>query len=172
MKLHDLKPAEGSHRKSKRIGRGPGSGKGKTGGKGMNGQKSRSGPNPYRTFEGGQNRQVRILPYLRGFKNKWRVDYQVINVGELNEWPENEPLTIERLVELGAISAKKPVKILGEGDLTTKLTIHAHKFSGSAREKIEAAGGSIVEIPWVRERLSRSRGYNPAMRSRRETNEQ
>ncbi|HEU4326390.1 MAG TPA: 50S ribosomal protein L15 [Roseiflexaceae bacterium] len=170
MKLSDLKPAAGSTRARKRIARGPGSGKGKTGGKGMGGQKARSGPNPYRTFEGGQNRQVRALPQLRGFKNKWRVEYQVINVGSLNEWPESEPLTIERLVEIGQIDEKKPVKVLGDGDLSAKLTVHAHKFSGSARSKIEAAGGTIVEVPWHVEKHSRSRGPNLAMRNRRTQN--
>ncbi len=135
MKLHDLKPSPGAHRVGKRLGRGPGSGKGKTSGKGMMGQKARSGPGPYRTFEGGQNRLVRRMPYLRGFKNLWRI---------------------------------RPLKILGDGDLNTKLTVHAHKFSGSARQKIEAAGGSVVEVAWDAERRSRSRGPNPAMRNRRE----
>src|SRR5215510_8481047 len=111
IKLSDLKPAPGAHRERKRIGRGPGSGKGKTGGKGMMGQKARSGPGPYRTFEGGQNRLVRRLPYLRGFKNKWRVEYQVINVGDLNEWPTSQDVTLESLQAVGWTTAKKPVKI-------------------------------------------------------------
>ena len=168
MKLHDLKPAPGSHRERKRIGRGPGSGKGKTGGKGMMGQKGRSGPNPYRTFEGGQNRIVRRMPYLRGFKNRWRVEYQVINVGQLNELPAGEELTLEVLALSGIVDPKKPVKILGDGDLTTSLTIHAHKFSASARSKIEAAGGAVVEVPWVVHRPSRSRGPNLAMVNRKD----
>jgi large subunit ribosomal protein L15 len=167
MKLHDLKPAPGSVSKSKRIGRGPGSGKGKTGGKGMGGQKARSGPNPYRTFEGGQNRIVRRMPYLRGFKNRWRVEYQVLNVGQLNELPANEEVTLAVLAQSGVIDAKKPLKILGDGELSTTLTVHAHKFSGSARAKIEAAGGSVVEVAWVVERRSRSRGPNLAIRNRR-----
>lgn len=171
MKLSDLKPAPGAHRERKRIGRGPGSGKGKTGGKGMMGQKARSGPGPYRTFEGGQNRLVRRLPYLRGFKNKWRVEYQVINVGDLNEWPTSQEVTLESLQTVGWAKSKKPVKILGDGDLDAKLTVHAHKFSASARQKIEAAGGTIVEVPWVVERHSRSHGPNPAMRNRKPTAE-
>jgi large subunit ribosomal protein L15 len=162
MKLHDLKPAPGSYRERKRVGRGPGSGKGKTSGKGMMGQKARSGPNPYRTFEGGQNRLVRRLPYLRGFKNRWRTEYQVINVGDLNDWDENQAVTIEALTGGRVISKNKPLKILGNGDLTAKLTIHAHKFSESARQKIEAAGGTIVEVPWNKERRPRSR--RPALR--------
>jgi large subunit ribosomal protein L15 len=166
MKLHDLKPAPGAHRERKRVARGPGSGKGKTGGKGMMGQKARSGPNPYRTFEGGQNRMVRRMPYLRGFKNRWRTEYQVINVGQLNELPDGQEVTLEQLIAAGEIDGRTPLKILGEGDLTRRLTVHAHKFSGSARAKIEAAGGAIVEVPWNAERRSRSRGPNPAMRNR------
>jgi large subunit ribosomal protein L15 len=167
MKLHDLKPAPGSHRERTRIGRGPGSGKGKTGGKGMMGQKARSGPNPYRTFEGGQNRLVRRLPFLRGFKNKWRIEYQVINISEFNELPAGEEVTLDVLLAAGWVTKKQPVKILGNGSLSVKVTVHAHKFSASAREKIEAAGGSIVEVPWVVERRSRSHGPNPAMRNRK-----
>ncbi|HEU5011922.1 MAG TPA: 50S ribosomal protein L15 [Roseiflexaceae bacterium] len=162
MKLHDLKPAPGSRREAKRVGRGPGSGKGKTSGKGMMGQKARSGPNPYRTFEGGQNRLVRRLPYLRGFNNRWRTEYQVINVGDLSDWDESQDVTIEALTNGRVISKNKPLKILGNGDLTAKLTIHAHKFSESARQKIEAAGGTIVEVPWNKERRPRSR--RPALR--------
>lgn len=168
MKLHDLKPAPGAHRERKRVGRGPGSGKGKTAGKGMMGQKARSGPGPYRTFEGGQNRMVRRMPYLRGFKNRWRVEYQVINVADLSEWPSDQEVTIEALIGAGAISKKQPLKILGNGDLASKLTVHAHKFSASARAKIEAAGGTVVEVPWEQERHSRSHGPNPAMRNRKD----
>jgi large subunit ribosomal protein L15 len=171
MKLHDLKPSPRAHRERKRVGRGPGSGKGKTSGKGMMGQKARSGPGPYRTFEGGQNRLVRRMPYLRGFKNRWRVEYQVMNVGDLNELPDDQELTIETLIESGVISKNKPLKILGDGDFSKKLTIHAHKFSGSAREKIEAAGGKVVEVAWEREVHSRSRGPNPAMRNRKTSDE-
>jgi large subunit ribosomal protein L15 len=166
IKLHDLKPAPGSHRERKRVGRGPGSGKGKTAGKGMMGQKARSGPGPYRTFEGGQNRLVRRMPYLRGFKNRWRIEYQVLNVGDFAELPDAQELTIELLIEAGQITKHKPLKILGDGDLSKRLTIHAHKFSASARQKIEAAGGSIVEVEWTQERRSRSRGPNPPVRTR------
>src|ERR671927_1464781 len=104
MKLHALKPAPGALRDRKGGGRGHGSGKGKTAGKGMMGQKARSGPGPYRTFEGGQNRLVRRMPYLRGFKNLWRVEYQVMNVGDLNELPAEHELTIEDLIASGSIS--------------------------------------------------------------------
>ncbi len=165
MKLHDLKPAPGSHRRSKRVGRGYGSGKGKTSGKGMMGQKARAGSGPYRTFEGGQNRLVKRMPYKRGFTNIWRVEYQVINVEQLNEWPQDVEVTIDALLETRAIRRKnQPVKILGDGEITRPLVVHAHKFSASARTKIEAAGGKVVEEPWDVERHSRSRGPNPSMR--------
>src|SRR5919199_2689225 len=114
MKLHDLQPAPGSRKTSKRVGRGHGSGKGKTSGKGMMGQKARSGPGPYRTFEGGQNRLVKRMPYLRGFKNKWRVEYQVINVGDLSDLADGQEVTIEALIDAGVISKNQPLKILGD----------------------------------------------------------
>src|SRR5919205_793087 len=123
MKLHDLKPAPGSHRERKRVGRGPGSGKGKTAGKGMNGQKARSGPGPYRTFEGGQNRIVRRMPYKRGFTNIFRVEYQVVNVARLQEWPSDTEVTPDTLLEARVIRRKtQPLKILGDGELTQALT--------------------------------------------------
>ncbi|WP_322489443.1 50S ribosomal protein L15 [Chloroflexus sp.] len=166
MKLHDLRPAEGSHRKSKRIGRGHGSGKGKTGGKGMMGQKARSGPGPYRTFEGGQNRLVKRMPFKRGFTNKFRIEYEVVNVGSLADWPVELEVTPESLLDRRLVRRKKmPIKILGDGELSQPLVIKAHKFSASARQKIEAAGGKAIDLTWVVERPSRSRGPNPSMRN-------
>jgi large subunit ribosomal protein L15 len=166
MKLHDLKPAEGSTRKTKRVGRGHGSGKGKTSGKGMMGQKARRGPGPYRTFEGGQNRLVKRMPFKRGFTNNFGVEYEIVNVGSLTEWSAGSEVTPKALLEQRVVRRKNmPVKILGEGELATPLTVHAHKFSASARQKIEAAGGTVVELPWVVERHSRSRGPNPSMRN-------
>ena len=109
---------------------------------------------------------MRRLPFLRGFKNLWRVEYQVINVGSLSDLPEDTEVTIESLIEAGYARKSRPVKILGEGDLGVKLTVHGHKFSASAKQKIADAGGTVVETPWVRERISRSRGPNPAMRNR------
>ncbi|WP_298405839.1 50S ribosomal protein L15 [uncultured Chloroflexus sp.] len=165
MKLHDLRPAEGSRRKSKRIGRGHGSGKGKTGGKGMMGQKARSGPGPYRTFEGGQNRLVKRMPFKRGFTNKFRVEYEVVNIGSLADWPVELEVTPESLLHRRLVRRKKmPIKILGDGELSQPLVIKAHKFSASARQKIEAAGGKAIDLTWVIERPSRSRGPNPSMR--------
>lgn len=166
MKLHDLQPAPGSTKTSKRIGRGHGSGKGKTAGKGMNGQKARSGPNPYRTFEGGQNRLVKRMPFKRGFTNRWRIEYQVLNTALLDEINGSE-VTPEILYALRWVrDDKRPIKILGDGELSKALAVRAHKFSASARAKIEAAGGSVEELPWVVERHSRTRGPNPAMRNR------
>lgn len=167
MKLHDLRSAPGAYRERKRVGRGPGSGKGKTAGKGMMGQKARSGPNPNVTFEGGQNRMVRRMPYLRGFKNLWRVEYQVLNVGDLAEWPTDVPLTIQTLVEMGELRADQPLKILGNGELTVALTVHAHKFSASAREKITQAGGTVVEVPFEKVRRTRSQGVHSSVRKQR-----
>ncbi|ACL25865.1 MULTISPECIES: 50S ribosomal protein L15 [Chloroflexus] len=170
MKLHDLRPAEGSHRKRKRIGRGHGSGKVKTGGKGMMGQKARSGPGPYRTFEGGQNRLVKRMPFKRGFTNKFRVEYEVVNVGSLVDWPTELEVTPETLLARRLVRRKKmPVKILGDGELNQPLVIKAHKFSASARQKIEAAGGKAIDLTWIVERHSRSRGPNPSMRNARQS---
>jgi large subunit ribosomal protein L15 len=169
MKLHDLRPSAGSRKKSKRVGRGHGSGKGKTSGKGMMGQKSRSGPGPYRTFEGGQNRLVKRMPFKRGFTNIWQTQYEVVNVERLNDLAETAEITPEVLLDARIVRRKNlPVKILGDGELTNALTVHAHKFSASAREKIEAAGGKVVELPWVQERRSRSHGPNPSMRNQQD----
>jgi large subunit ribosomal protein L15 len=146
MKLHDLKPAPGSHRKTKRVGRGHGSGKGKTSGKGMMGQKARSGPNPYPHFEGGQNPLVRRMPYKRGFTNIFRVEYTVVNLEKLADWNGGE-INPEALVDAGVIkNLKQPVKVLGDGDLSSALNVRVHKVSASARAKIEAAGGSVQLI--------------------------
>lgn len=146
MKLHDLKPAPGSHRKSKRVGRGHGSGKGKTSGKGMMGQKARSGPNPYPHFEGGQNPLVRRMPYKRGFTNIFRVEYTVVNLSKLGDWQGGE-VTPESLQAAGLIkNLKQPVKLLGDGDITTALTVRVHKVSESAKAKVEAAGGTVQLI--------------------------
>jgi large subunit ribosomal protein L15 len=166
MKLHDLKPAAGAHHERKRIGRGHGSGKVKTAGKGMGGQKARSGPNPYRTFEGGQNRMVRRMPYLRGFKNKWRIEYQVLNVADLSDLPDGHTVALEDLIVSGAINKNRPLKILGDGELSVKLTVEAQTVSGSARSMIESPACSVVVFPSVVERRSRSAGPNPAMRNR------
>ena len=142
--LHDLSPSSGSHRDRKRKGRGPGSGKGKTAGRGQKGQKSRSGGNMHPRFEGGQMPLIRRIP-KRGFKSVNRVEYQVVNVRDLAKVEGD--VSPETLKEAGLIrSLRKPVKVLGQGEISSKLSVSAHKFSASAQSKIEAAGGSITVI--------------------------
>ncbi len=143
MKLHDLKPAPGSKRARKRVGRGPGSGTGKTAGRGHKGQKSRSGYSQRAGFEGGQMPLVRRVP-KRGFTNIFRVEYSVINVGDLAEFEGTVSPT--SLLAKGKVRKGRMVKILGNGDLDKAITVQAHKFSTSARQKIEAAGGTWEEI--------------------------
>jgi large subunit ribosomal protein L15 len=146
MKLHELSPAKGSKHSRKRVGRGPGSGLGKTAGKGEKGQKSRSGYTRRPGFEGGQMPLLRRVP-KRGFTNIWKVEYAVVNVSDLADF-EGE-VTPETLAERGIVRGirnGRRVKILGNGDLSKALTVQAHKFSGSARAKIEAAGGRCEEL--------------------------
>lgn len=139
--LHDLHPAPGSRRTAKRVGRGPGSGLGKTSGRGQKGQRSRSGVSIPAGFEGGQMPLQRRIP-KRGFTPRNRTEYQVVNVGRL-ERIEQGDVTPESLEAHGLIrSARRPVKILGKGDLDRPVNVTAHAFSASARLKIEAAGGS------------------------------
>lgn len=141
--LADLKPAKGSTKKRKRIGRGPGSGFGKTAGRGMNGQKSRSGYSRKRGFEGGQMPLVRRIP-KRGFTNIFKVTYNVVNVGDLDKSGMDE-LNIEVLLEKNIIRDKRlKLKILGDGELNRKIKVTAHKFSKTAVEKIEKSGGEVV----------------------------
>ena len=142
MKLHDISPAEGSKQKKKRVGRGPGSGLGKTAGRGHKGQKSRSGYSRRPGFEGGQMPLIRRVP-KRGFTNVFRTEYAILNVRDL-EGLEGE-VTPESLADKGLVRAGMPVKILGDGEIGAALTVVAHKFSASAREKIEAAGGTCRE---------------------------
>lgn len=161
MKLHDLKPAPGSNYKSKRVGRGHGSGKGKTAGRGMMGQKAREGSGPHRAFEGGQNEITRSMPFKRGvgFHNRYRIEYEVFNIGDLAD-SQHDEITPEVLLQARLIkNLKKPIKILGDGEISRPMQITAHKFSASARQKIEAAGGTVTELaPWVVKRLPR-RGH-------------
>lgn len=147
--LHDLNRPKGSHRDRKRIGRGPGSGTGKTSGFGHKGSKARAGHHgpggskPH--FEGGQMPLQRRLP-KRGFNNPNKVEYQLVNLWQLERLEESE-ITKDVLMERGLISdGSQPIKVLGTGDLTRKLTVSAHKFSKSAREKIQGAGGSVQEL--------------------------
>lgn len=140
--LHDLSPAEGSHRDRKRVGRGEGSGLGKTAGRGQKGQKARSGGSIPAGFEGGQMPLHRRIP-KRGFRPRNRVEYQVVNLFELEGFSGD--VTPETLAAAGLVrSAKRLVKVLGDGDVESALNVTAHAFSASARAKIEAAGGTIT----------------------------
>jgi large subunit ribosomal protein L15 len=145
LKLHHLRPAPGAHTKKTRVGRGEGS-KGKTAGRGTKGTKARYQV-PAR-FEGGQTPIHMRLPKLRGFTNHFRVEYQVVNLDRLAElFPDGGEIGVDELVEAGAVRGGQRVKVLGNGDLgVVKLTIVAHAFSKSAREKITAAGGSVTEL--------------------------
>ena len=138
MKLHELSPAPGSKRQKKRVGRGPGSGLGKTAGRGHKGQRSRSGFSQRGGFEGGQMPLVRRVP-KRGFTNIFRKEYQAVNLSRLSKF-EGE-VTPSILEERGIARKGMPIKILGDGEIAKAVIVHAHKFSASARAKIEAAGG-------------------------------
>ncbi|HOK38841.1 MAG TPA: 50S ribosomal protein L15 [Bacteroidales bacterium] len=148
MNLSSLKPAEGSVKKRKRIGRGQGSGRGGTSTRGHKGAKSRSGYKNKIGFEGGQMPLQRTSPKF-GFNNKFRVEYKGINVSTLQSLAENnglDTIDIETLVSNGLVARKDLVKILGNGDLTAKLSVKAHAFSKTAVEKIQAVGGNIEKI--------------------------
>lgn len=146
MKLHELKPAEGSRKERNRVGRGIGSGNGKTAGKGHKGQNARSGGGVRPGFEGGQNPLFRRLP-KRGFTNINRKEYAVVNLDALNRFEDGAEITPALLIETGIVSKEKAgVKILGNGTLNKKLNVKAHKFSASAKEAIESAGGTTEVI--------------------------
>jgi large subunit ribosomal protein L15 len=172
MKLHDLRPAEGSHKARTRVGRGIAAGKGKTAGRGTKGQKSRTGGTIQPWFEGGQTPIHIRLPKLRGFRNMFRVEYEIVNVGRISalaetgilDMPEIDgtaarsdrpaPVTItpDILAAAGLVrTLDKPLKVLGHGDVTRPLFIVADAFSKSATAKIEAAGGTaqVLELPTV-----------------------
>ena len=148
MKEHDFKPSPGSHRKRRRVGRGDGSGRGTYSGRGMKGQKARSGgKNVRRGFAGGQLPIMKALPMLRGFTNIFRKEYIAINLDRLATFPANTEVTPQLLAEVGVLkNSKQLIKVLGRGELEAPLVVEAHKFSRSAREKIEAAGGQVREI--------------------------
>jgi len=147
MRIHELSPARGSSRDRIRIGRGHGSGKVKTGGKGTKGQNARAGGGVPPYFEGGQLPLIRKLPYRRGFVNPFRVEAREVNVRDLASFPEGSTVGPEEFEMMGILRGKRgPVKVLGEGELSIKLTVRAHKFSAGARQKIEAAGGAIEPI--------------------------
>jgi large subunit ribosomal protein L15 len=145
MKLHELSPAKGSKHSRKRVGRGPGSGLGKTAGKGEKGQKSRSGYSQRLGFEGGQMPLIRRVP-KRGFTNIWRTEYTVVNLSALAKLDASGEVTPDVLVARGFVRSGRPVKVLGVGEVDRAYKVKAHRFSKSARAKIEAAGGSCEEL--------------------------
>ena len=144
LKVHHLKPAPGAHTKKTRVGRGEAS-KGKTAGRGTKGTKAR-----YQvpaSFEGGQMPIHMRLPKLKGFKNRFRVEYQVVNLAALEKlFPQGGTVGVDELVQAGAVRKGEPVKVLGNGEISVKLDITANAFSASAREKITAAGGSVTQL--------------------------
>lgn len=146
MKLHELKPAEGARKEPKRKGRGIGSGNGKTAGKGHKGQNARSGGGVRLGFEGGQTPLFRRLP-KRGFTNVNRKDYAIVNLDTLNRFEDGTEVTPALLLETGIVSNEKAgIKILAKGTIEKKLTVKANKFSTTAKEAIEAAGGTTEVI--------------------------
>lgn len=148
MKLHELQPTPGSKRKRTRVGRGIAAGKGKTAGRGTKGQGARGGKPKGAYFEGGQLPLVRRLPFKRGFNNIFRIEYQEVKVEQLELLDAGTEVTPALLAERGMIrDAVKPVVVLGNGDLSKKLTVRAHRFTKSALEKITGAGGTTAQIP-------------------------
>jgi len=146
MELHNLKPTEGSTHAKKRLGRGVGSGTGKTAGKGTKGQNARSGGGTRPGFEGGQTPFFKRMP-KRGFTNRFRKEFAIVNVSDLNVYENGTVVTPELLLQDRLIrKVLSGVKVLGDGNLEKKLTVQANKFTGSAVEKIEAAGGSVEVI--------------------------
>ena len=153
MKLSDLRPAPGSHKAERRVGRGHGSGRGKTAGRGTKGQKARTGGKIHRAFNGGQTRLSKRLPFVRGLCNSnaaFRDEYTIINVDDLELFEAGSQVKPENLVAQGLMTRAEGrglIKVLGDGEIGRALTVHAHKFSASARAKIEAAGGAVEIIP-------------------------
>ncbi len=147
MRQNEMTPPAGAKRKRKRLGRGFGSGRGRTAGKGTKGQKARSGYKVRSGFEGGQLSLIKRLPKKRGFTNIFRTEYEIVKVGRLNCFQPETEVTPQRLVEERLVrSLKKPIKILGDGELEKPLIVRANRFTETARRKIEMAGGKAEEI--------------------------
>lgn len=162
MKLTDLRAPAGARHKSKRLGRGPGSGRMKTSGRGQKGQKARTGSSIPAYFEGGQNRFSQRMPYIGGFKNRFRKEYIVVNLSELAGLPAGAEVNTESLAKHGLIRQSQVsgmLKVLGEGKISRALKVTAHKVSASAQAQIEAAGGSVSLIAMhTYPKTKRSRG--------------
>lgn len=147
MLAHELRPPKGSKHARKRVGRGNASGHGTYSGRGVKGQKSRSGGKPKLGFEGGQTKMIKRLPRRRGFTNMFRKEYSAVNLRDLERFESGTEVTPELLKESRILrSLRRPVKVLATGELTKPLTVKAHKFSVTAKAKIEAAGGTVQEI--------------------------
>jgi large subunit ribosomal protein L15 len=147
MQAHQLKPPKGAKHARKRVGRGNASGHGTYSTRGLKGQKSRAGRKPRRFFEGGQTELMRRLPRKRGFQNPFRVEFAPVNLRDLDRFDSGTDVTPELLRDSGVISnLSKPVKVLGAGEIDKKLNVTAHKFSAAARQKIEAAGGTVTAL--------------------------
>lgn len=147
MQAHQLKPARGSTHVKRRVGRGNASGVGTYSGRGLKGQKSRAGNKPRRFFEGGQTRLLRKLPRKKGFFNRFRVEYAPVNLSQLNVFDAGTEVTPELLKKTRILrNLNKPVKVLATGEIDRALTITANRFSMTAKEKIKAAGGTVIEL--------------------------
>ena len=145
LKLHHLRPAPGAKKAKTRVGRGEGGKRGKTAGRGTKGSKARN--NIPENFEGGQMPLHMRVPKLRGFKNPFRVEFQIVNLDKLSAlFPDGGTVGVADLVEKGAVRSGQPVKVLGNGDITVAVQVSANAFSASAKEKIAAAGGSTTEL--------------------------
>jgi large subunit ribosomal protein L15 len=149
VKLHDLRPAPGSHKPARRVGRGHGSGRGKTAGRGTKGQKSRTGSSIPAWFEGGQTPLHVRTPKLHGFRNRGRIEYAPLNLAKLAGLEKGTLVTPDVLAHDGLIrDTKLPVKVLGNGDAPAVITIHAHAFSRTALDKLSAAGCTVQRLSW------------------------
>ena len=147
MMEHQLAPHPGARKNRKRVGRGDSAGQGSTAGRGMKGQKSRSGPGPRPGFEGGQLPLIKGLPMKRGFNNKFKTYYSLVKLEDLDRFDAGDRVTPEVLQQRGYVkNLNQPIKILGDGEITKALTVAAHRFTQSAREKIEAAQGRVEEL--------------------------
>ncbi len=148
MKLSDLKPDEGAKRRKRRLGRGISAGQGKTAGRGTKGQGARSGGGKGRYFEGGQLPLVRRLPFKRGFTNPFRIEYREVNLDKIQElFANGDTVNPQSLVEKGLIrEVHDPIVILGRGEISIKVDVHAHRITSGARQKLEAAGGTFTQI--------------------------
>jgi large subunit ribosomal protein L15 len=163
MQTHQLKPARGSTHVKRRVGRGNASGVGTYSGRGLKGQKARAGNKPRRFFEGGQTRLLRRLPRKKGFFNRFRVEYEPVNLSQLNKFEAGTEVTPELLKKMRILrNLNKPVKVLAMGEIDRVLTITANRFSMTAKEKIVAAGGTVIELDPPQEKPEKAPKFKKA----------